>query len=324
MWLQESYALFGVATERYAKRRQDLSQVEEELTQARHEWRVDSKVFKIIENSDAWDYPKWWPRVSDRFEQSIALPTHICSRQGKRQAVEHLHAAIKNIEIASVVLRFMCPEEFAIFSSPVTSFLCLHLTPKPVESYLHYLRILKGFVDHYKTLERVADVDMALWAAAHLSPEPRYTSLLEQMRADEFLWQVRLKNLTKGLGGFWRKGQRERLLFASALIDHDFVLASVIAARVYESDLRALNQRCALISNDSQEMNLDLVRRLERSPQVASSGLRPGLLEILWKLRNKAVHGQADFTQKQAELFLQGVEEVWQAFHKPSAGAKSP
>src|SRR5271157_5976884 len=117
MWLEEFHKLFGLATERYTGRRQTLSQVEDKLCQARHEWKVDREVFRIIETSDAWDYPKWWPCLSEQFEESVALPTHIYSAGGTRKAVESLYSVAKNIEIVSVVLRFMCPDAFAIFSS---------------------------------------------------------------------------------------------------------------------------------------------------------------------------------------------------------------
>jgi hypothetical protein len=103
MWLQRFHALFGVATKRRTGRAQDLARVEEEPAQGRHEWRVSQKELEIIKTSDAWDYPKWWPRLSREIERPIALPTRIYSAEGKRTAIEALQNVLKNIEIVSVV-----------------------------------------------------------------------------------------------------------------------------------------------------------------------------------------------------------------------------
>ena len=103
MWLARFHALFEAATKARTGRVQNLSKVEEELSRGRHEWRVGRRELEIIETSDAWDYPKWWPRLSREIERPIPLPTHIYSEPGKREAVEALHRVLKNIEIVSVV-----------------------------------------------------------------------------------------------------------------------------------------------------------------------------------------------------------------------------
>lgn len=314
MWLERFHALFGVATERRTGRAQDLSKVEEELSQGRHEWRVGQRELKIIEESEAWDYPKWWPRMSSEIEGPIALPTHIYSERGKRGAVEALHNVLKNIEIVSVVLRFMCPEAFGIISPPVASFLCLSPLPSAVDYYLHYLRVLKGFIKHYGVFDRVADVDMALWSAAHLSLDPAYVPLAEEMRNDEYFQEVRVGNVVAGFAQFWRRSEMQRVVLARKLLEHDHVLGSVIAARVYESLLREMMERCNILGSVPEKMDMKMVRQLEGRAQTASLGLHRGELEVLWRLRNEAVHGDLNFTVKKAGLFQPGVEEVLRAW----------
>lgn len=322
MWLETFHALFGVATERRAGRAQDLSKVEQELLQGRHEWRVGQRELEIIETSDGWDYPKWWPRISSQIERPITLPTHIHSAQGKRAAIEALHNVLKNIEIVSVVMRFMCPEAFGIISPPVTSFLCFFPPPSPVDYYLNYLSILKGFVEHYRVFDRVADIDMALWSAAHLSLDPAYASVSEEMRNDEYFHEVRLANLVAGLAQFWRRTETQRIVFARVLVEHDYVLGSVIAARIYESVLREMVDHYGMLKGVFARIDLALVRQLERQSEMVRLGLRPSELEALWKLRNEAVHGALDFTVKKAGLFLRGVEEVWRAWRKRSSKSR--
>jgi len=317
MWIQEFHGLYPVATERHTGRSQNLSQVEDLVNQTRQGWEVNRRVLEIIEDPDSgWDYPKWFPRLSAQLEQPFPLPTHIYSQQGKRAAVKSLHEAIKNIEIVSVILRFMCPDVFGIFSPPVASFLRLSPLPSPIDTYLMYLNVLKNFVEHYKVLKRVADIDMALWSAAHLVHDPAYAPLKEEMYGDEFFHETRLRNLLKGLEGFWRRTGMQRLIFARVVLERDHVLASVIFARVYESVLREMMEYHGLLKGVIQKIDLALVQQIERRSEIASLGLQQGQLEALWKLRNKAVHGELDFTLKKAELLGQGVEEVWRAWRK--------
>jgi hypothetical protein len=317
MWLQRFHSLYPVATERHIGRRQDLSNVEARVSRVGDGWKVDRRVLEVIEDPDSgWDYPKWWPRMSSQIQQPIALPTHIYSAQGKRTAVEALQNVIKNIEVVSVVLRFMCPDGFGIFSPPVVSFLCFSPSSNPVESYVSYLSVLKGFVEQYKVLTRLADIDMALWSAAHLVHDPGYASLREEMYGDEYLQEVRIRNLVKGLRGFWRRTGMQRLILARALLDQDYTLASVIAARVYESVLREMMEYHGLVKGVIQKVRPPLVQQLERRSEIASLGLQEGQLERLWELRHKAVHGELDFTREKARTFEHEVEEVWRIWQK--------
>jgi len=320
MWLTKFHSLFPLATERRTGRRQNLSSVEDHVRRIKDDWKVDRRVLEVIEDPESgWDYPKWWPRLSATLEEPVPLPTHIYSQAGTRIAVKSLQDAIKNIEIVSVILRFICPEGFAIFSPPVVSFLCPSPSANAAESYLSYLKVLKDLKEHYKVLERVADIDMALWSAAHLVHEPDCAALSEEMYQDDFLQKVRLRNLVKGLEGFWRRTGRERLILAGVLIDRDFVSSAVITARVYESVLREMMEYSGTTKGVFQKMNLALVRELEHRQQIVGLGLHAGQLEALWNLRHKAVHGELDFTVSKAALFQQGVEEVWQAWRKRTA-----
>ena len=316
MWLEKSLALFQVATKRYTGRPQDLAKVEEALDQGRHEWRVGRRELETIESSEAWDYPNWWPRISSQIETPISLPQHIYSAQGKRTAIEALNKVFKNIEIVSVVLRFMCPDAFGIISPPVTSFLCLFPSPNSVEQYLLYLKVLQDFRQRYGggNLKRVADIDMALWSAAHLSPDPAYAFLADEIRNDEYLQETRISNLVSGLGRFWQRSGLQRIVLARSMLPHDYGLASLVAARIYESVLRDVGERLRICIDTPPATNKNLVLQLEGRLEVAKLGTKPGELTKLWEWRNDAVHANLNFTRDKAVVFVNRVEKLWRAW----------
>jgi hypothetical protein len=134
------------------------------------------------------------------------------------------------------------------------------------------------------------------------------------MRNDEYFQEVRVANLVAGFAQFWRRSEIQRVVLARKLLEHDHVLGSVIAARVYESVLSEMMEHYGTVKSDFEEISLKLVRELERRAELATLGLQPRELELLWILRNKAVHGNPEFTGKKAELFVPGVEKVWRAW----------
>ncbi len=212
MWLDEFRKLFPEATKRYAGRRQNLEEVEQKLVRARTEMRVDSGELRVIEEStEEWTYAQWWPRLSNTLGEGehIELPRDLNHVQAKQRAVQLLYDRIKHIEVVSVILRFLWPEHFGIISPPVVSI--LNLIPTGRENhpshYLRYLQTLDVLRKRYGGLEKVADVDMALWSAAHFAREINhpYESLVKQMYRDEYFQELRLRNLLIGVRKHWRQ-----------------------------------------------------------------------------------------------------------------------
>jgi hypothetical protein len=157
MWLQSFYQLYPEAIRLYTGTRQDVAAVEQELYKAREKMRIGSDELRIIEESKAWTYWRWWPRLSNHIEQPVQLSPDTLSRRGKRKAIEILYGAFKHIEVVSVVLRFLCPEEYAILSPPVASLVNLSWAEleDQVSYYCRYLSSLESLRSH-GCLEKLA------------------------------------------------------------------------------------------------------------------------------------------------------------------------
>jgi hypothetical protein len=185
-----------------------------------------------------------------------------------------------------------------------------------VEQYLLYLKVLDDFRRHYNcdSLKRVADIDMALWSAAHLSPDREYGSLAEEIRNDEYLQETRISNLVSGLGGFWRRSGQQRIVLARSILPYDYGLAALVAARIYESVVQDVGDRLRICNDTPPTTNKNLVLRLEGRPEVAKLGVKSGELTKLWEWRNDAVHANADFTKEEAGVFVNRVERLWRAW----------
>lgn len=211
MWIQECHTLYGEFVERVSGRRVAPGQLEEALSEAKAKRQVGSEELRIIEESPDWPYPQWWPRLSTQFGESLLL------HGVKEKIVKILYDRIKYIEVVSIILRFVFPEDFGIISPPVIGLLNLPPGRNHEEQYLRYLSVLDQIKQHYEGLEDIADIDMALWAAAHLDSE--YQAILEEMQDDQVFQEIRLRNMVDGLGRYWKRSERARLALAEVLLN---------------------------------------------------------------------------------------------------------
>lgn len=317
MWLQEFHALFREATEHFTGRQQNLAEVERLLDGARRSMRVGRRELQAIEDSPAWSYASWWPRLSNRLERDLPLPSRLTDENAKRQAISDLYAELKHIEVVSVLLRFLQPQEFGIISPPVLSLLSLMPIGEHVEHYLSYVSVLKELANHYG-MPGAADVDMALWSAFHLSQGKEYAALTEEMNRDDYFLGVRLKNLLEGLTVRDRWSDRHRCVFATALVKHDYRTAAAIAARAFESGVRELAQRLSIYPTPKPKQSEvgSLVEKLNGRPELRSLGLGDVDLVQLWKWRGWSVHGNPDITRGDAEIFVRQVCLLWDTLER--------
>jgi hypothetical protein len=317
MWLKGFHSQFQEAAKLVTGREMRLGLIEQKLAEARSRMQIGPEELRIIEDESesAWTYKEWWDQYSGQVEQPIQLPPEVQSREGKQKAIEILYEKIKHIEIVSIVLRFLRPQEFGIISPPVEHLLNLSPAENHIEHYMGYLDILNGFVGREPDLDRVADVDMALWAAAHLSTQRDYAALTEDMNTDPYFQEVRLRNLTEGLGRHWVRDDGNRLLLARVLLKRDYLIAAGIGARVFESLVFTIAENLKVDADPrrGQSKAGALVEKLERDKQqqLRKLGLEPDNLTVLWERRNDAVHPDRQITAAQAVDFVQKVNKLW-------------
>lgn len=298
MWLAEFHHCYPGATERFLGKRLDPAKLEHELSEARRRGQITANDLRAIEQSDAWQYPQHWPNLSGLVTEKIALPPNLSEKEARRQAIESLFERSKNIEAVSVALRFYSPDEFGILSFPVTNLIKLPQAEDHIDYYLNYLENLRDLRDHYgkhsDNLQRAADIDMALWSAAHLSIE--YPGLTEEMDKDTHFQILRLRNVLWGLGGFWRQselqyGKRHLLLFAEALLEHNHRVAALTVSNLYESLILEIGNKLRIHPTPKRDQTDAgaIVDGLDREAWQ-ELGVGQGKLKEWWVFRNRAVH----------------------------------
>lgn len=80
----------------------------------------------------------------------------------EERVIKILYDIFKNIEVVSVVLRFIDPADYGIMSPPVKYAIRQRPGKNHVDEYLEFLSVLRQYRDIYN-FTRIAGVDIALW-----------------------------------------------------------------------------------------------------------------------------------------------------------------
>jgi len=325
MWLEVFHQNYTKAAERYYERRLEPLEVEKEFARMPQGPVKVASVIDTLEQSTFWSYPKWWPRPSEDIrEAAIEIPENLSAEASQKDIVNSLYDHLKNIELVSVILRFLRPKWFGIISIPVTSLISLRQAKHATDYYLRYLASLRKL--RIASLSRISDIDMALWSAAafsqdaHLGPDfEGVKQATEEMWRDEKFQELRLRNLMSGLR--LRKERSMYLVFARALLEHDCGLASIVTGKAYESLINEIGEAEGFPPADGKSrMTGHLADDIEKRGIPGRIGIRSGRILECLHLRNRAIHENLEpMLPLDTQRFVDGVSELLTAWEKSLA-----
>jgi hypothetical protein len=261
-------------------------------------------------------FAKYWPRPHTKaLEETLSKEgIYVGPLTSRREALlEKLLSIFHNIGTTSLLLRFVHPEHFGIFSTPV-----IHLVqvtrPVTIDLYLAYCEELKRWCNHF-ALPSIAQTETALWTYAQLTKladtDPEAAKIRQQF--DDDMW-VQRERAAQVLRPFLRKYGPIQL--AQVLLDENPVLAGKIAAEEYE---RLLTVAALHLRN----------RRLPREKgaaeglleELAAKGfIRPEdkiELQRVWQTRNRVVHPSTKRPEREeVEVMIDCIQRICASWDK--------
>jgi len=227
-----------------------------------------------------------------------------------RAAIDQLLNIFHNVGLASIVLRFVCPDRFGIFSTPVLHLLQLQ-RGQTIDLYLAYCQELKDWQEHFQ-LESVAETEMALWTYHEITNRLANDERAEQARNDfdNDVW-IQRRRVGQILRPFL---QRYGPLELARILAHENpMLAGKLAGEEYERLLRALAQRRYPGMELGEGWAKNVIDRLEGNNEITLE--ERAQLRMVWDLRNKAVHGASRIpaekvTAEEIEAMVETIERL--------------
>lgn len=269
-------------------------------------WLVARDVLKIFDPART-PFARYWQKPNEKELDQALKSQHLSLAPlptDSREVVERLLGVIHNTGITSLVLRFVHPERFGIFSTPVVNLLQLH-RPTTVELYLAFCEELREWQEHFH-LATVAETEMALWAYHELVRGPELTSEAEQARHefDADVW-IQRRRIAQALRPFLEK--YGALELARILLEEHPKLAGKIAGEEYERLLRRAARQCGVRLGVKGSVEI-LFDRLEHDGRISLE--EKTLLRRTWETRNAAVHAEAGLTPEEVEVMIDTIERI--------------
>jgi mRNA-degrading endonuclease RelE of RelBE toxin-antitoxin system len=133
-----------------------------------------------IGDDEIWPFSRFWTWPSkDDIASALKDTEGIINEltedfaNNEREVLFKLNTIFKNISLVSILLRFMFPEHYGIYSPPVLHISGTERGKNEIDDYINYLDVLRSILNIYEIREkykvkRVADVDMLLLAISKL------------------------------------------------------------------------------------------------------------------------------------------------------------
>ena len=303
-YLHDCLDLFQAVTKHRYGKIQRLDEVERRVAGMLKDGRGLWEIIRYIYDNGEFD-AEIFGFLPDEIEAELKKTTWHLQWQTlpEKELVEQLHGVFRQIEPVSMVLRFIDPNRYGIFSSPVATILGVRHRRRAAVMYQEaYLKSLRKVRDE-RGFDRTADVEMALWALhvgvldGHLPDEQR-RGLKESYERDVPLRRLATANLTSQLFS-----ENTKLQVAEYLLGQkeEVALAGQIAGIEFE-EVVVKHDRSAVRARQDETLR-DLVNRFE------PSDIRPRLNRAR-AIRNDAIHPSGKVTKEDVEFLIKMAREV--------------
>jgi hypothetical protein len=276
-------------------------------------WLAAKDVMNIFDAA-ATPFGHYWPKPSEKELDQVLKKARLVLGPSPadphalvRRALDVLHS----IGIVSLVLRFVHPDRYGVFSTPIMNLLQVH-RPRTIDLYLAYCDELRAWKEHFR-LESVAETETALWTYHELVSGETSEVSTTHLEFGADVW-IQRRRVAQVLRPFLRNyGPLE---LARILLEEEPKLAGKIAGEEYERLLRvAARELCG-------GMNLNVRGAIEilfdRLTEDGYTSLEDkAQLDKAWRVRNAAVHAGRPPDPEQVENMIDTIERICRPWERP-------
>jgi len=309
-WKERFNAIFDdVAFKKY-RVKIDFATVEKKVAHLRQGDAITYEDLEVIAREDLWPFNRYWMwPAKEQIEDALAKTWDLIIDPAVKpdQEIDMLDGLLnifRNISLVSILLRFVWPEHYAIYSRPSLKILQIERGESDIEEYMNFIHEMKGLRIAFG-MDRIADVDMIVWAVSQREDE------FEEIR--NLISEKLPKELP--LADLMRHAATCPLRVADAYFEAgDFQTAGFWTTRAFE---RVLRQECIQTAGyvpKKTERELGDIEHLIKCVcgVPGNAGLEKQLYDLK-RLRNAAIHIERPFNKQMAIEFIKSVREVAEA-----------
>lgn len=315
-WKEKYHDLFNrIVSVKYG-RPIDFAAIERKVRHLRDGDAIRYEDLETIAREDLWPFKKYWmwparEQIEDKLENSWGWIIDPCAAWDEEEdMIGRLLDLFKHISLMSILLRFVWPEHYAIYSRAELQLLQIERGHSDTQEYMNLVTEMRALRLGFG-LERTADVDMIVWVCTQR----------EEAR-EELCGHLKLRMPGELSPMDVIEGSRsDPLKMAEIYLENDIFAAGYWASRAFE---RLLREECSrllgYIPKDETRQHGDLEFMIRCLCEDGDHRRHEKLLFDLKKLRNEAIHEERPFNKKTARLLIEGVRELKRILREAAGG----
>jgi hypothetical protein len=255
----------------------NFEQIENKLQHVRAGKPLSYEDLLIISDDSCWPFNQYWmwparKQVENELEKTEGwFKELIENKEVEVKVIGGLDEIFKNISLVSIILRFVLPNNYAIYSRPPLKILRVERGANDIEEYLNYIKTLDLLKGSFK-VQRMADLDIIVWTIAEKKGE--HSRKLNKL-------------LSKHLPENLKPGELINLLSNNPLKIADCYLK--------QGDWRTAGYYAACFYEKIKDQSWMFTEKIYKKIRY---------------LRTKAIHDSEDFTKNDAREFIKKLKEV--------------
>jgi len=257
---------------------------------------------EIIGDDSFWPFSKYWMWPSkEQVEEKLKKTSEwfVNLPENEEKIIGDLDGIFKNIALVSIILRFVHPNLYAIYSRPSLKILRIERGSNDVEEYLNYVYLMR-ILKHSFRVTRTADIDIIVWAIAY--EKGSYLRQLKELLAEQLPENLTPKDLITFLHG-------NPLKIAEVYYRKKSIkMAGFWVAAAFEKFLR--KECISLLGFIPARKNGEILTLVDFLCKTKKFKYECDKLHKLRKFRNNAVHESRKFTEDDARYFIEKLKDL--------------
>jgi len=284
----------------------DFYSIEQKLTYLRKGGPLNYSDLNTIADDKCWPFSKYWmwptrAQIDDKLKTTDGIFMHLPKNEEK--VIGQLLDIFKNISLVSIILRFVRPRYYAIYSRPPLYLLRIERGVNDIDEYMNYVNELRILKESFKEF-RTAESDMIVWAIAE-ETQKKNRSFNEKKTLEEFIELLAEKlpeNLT--IEKLVNHHSQEPLKIAEIYyIRKDFKTAGMWAGLSFE---RYINEKYKNLGINIPQYRGDrLFNIVEYICEYEDHCFKKDKLHKLRRLRNRAMHVEKPYNEADAKFAIE-------------------
>lgn len=283
----------------------DFERIEIRLQHLRKGDALKYSDLENIADDNCWPFNKYWMWPSkEQIEEKLKSTTGWFKDlpKNEEEIIGNLCGIFKNIALVSIILRFLWPKHYVIYSRPPLKILRTERGSNDLEEYLNYVQEMKLFRKTFG-VAKTADVDMIVWAIAQAAQYNKaYLKEFNHLIAERLPGNLLPADLIECLS------KRPLKIAGVFMKKDDYKTAGMWTARAFE---QFLYEECRRLMGFVPPIEKDriytLTKYLCERPQHRYN---KNIFKNLRKLRVKAVHVEEIFTKQDAKKFIKIIQNL--------------